>query len=577
MKKNVNIALQAESYDAIVVGSGITGGWAAKELCEKGLKTLVLERGRNVEHGKDYVTEHKMPWTYPLRGRVNTEESLRDYPVQRLIYAFDETTKHFFINDRENPYIEDKPFQWIRGNHVGGRSLMWGRQCYRWSDLDFEANAKEGVGVDWPIRYADIEPWYDYVEQFAGISGEALGLPHLPDSKFLPPMELSAGEKVLKERIESAFPDRTFTIGRVAVLTQAHNGRAACHYCGICQRGCSTGSYFSSQSATLPAAAATGNMTLRPDSHVHSVIYDESTGKATGVRVVDAHSKEMIEYSAKVIFMCASTLGSTQILLNSKSASFPDGLANSSGALGRYLMDHHYQISGRGRIEAEGLMDKYHYGNRPNGFYIPRYRNLDEKTRQDGFLRGYGIQGRVWRSSWERGTAIDGFGSDLKEALRDPGPWQLSLNVFGEVLPDADNRVWLDPDKTDDWGIPLLHVDCEWKANELAMREDMVASVEEMLTAADVKDITVVDRYKETGYGAPGLGIHEMGTARMGRDPQTSVLNKWNQAHDVPNLFVTDGACMTSSACQNPSITYMALTARAVDYAVSEMKKGTIA
>ncbi|MEM8487379.1 MAG: GMC family oxidoreductase, partial [Bacteroidota bacterium] len=545
-----------------------------KELCEKGMKTLVLERGRNVEHGTDYVTEHKPPWEYPLRGQVAPAEASSEHEVQRECYAFNETTKHFFINDRQNPYIQDKPFHWIRGNHVGGRSLMWGRQCYRWSDLDFQANAKEDIGVPWPIGYDDIAPWYDYVETFAGISGEALGLPYLPDSVFQKPMALSAGEQVLKAGIESAFPGRVLTVGRVAVLTEALNGRAACHYCGPCQRGCSTGSYFSSQSATLPAAVATGNMTLRPDSHVHSVIYDEATGRATGVRVVDAHTKEMVEYEASVVFLCASTLGSTQIMLNSKSASFPDGIANSSGALGHYLMDHHYQVSGRGRIE--GLEDKYHYGNRPNGFYIPRFRNLDEATKRDDYVRGYGIQGSVHRGNWGRGYGERGFGAEFKESLRTPGPWALSLNVFGETLPDYANRVWLDPDQTDAWGIPLLHIDCEWKENELAMRKDMEAGTEEMLLAAGVKDVSVVDRFMTEGYGVPGLGIHEMGTARMGDDPNTSVLNGWNQAHDVPNLFVTDGACMTSSACQNPSITYMALTARAVDYAAGEMKKGNL-
>ena len=574
MKKNVYISENAESYDAIVVGSGITGGWAAKELCEKGLKTLVLERGRHVEHIKDYPTEHRPSWEYPMRMQVPREIAERDHQVQSLCYAFDESTRHFFINDRENPYIEDKPFNWIRGNHVGGRSLMWGRQCYRWSDLDFLANEKEGIGVPWPIGYQDIEPWYDYVESFVGISGEALGLWYLPDSTFLPPMELSAGEKALKRGIENAFPGRVLTIGRVAVLTQALNGRAACQYCGVCQRGCSTGSYFSSQSATLPAATATGHLTLRPDSHVHSVIYDESTGKATGVRVVDAHSKDMLTFNANVVFMCASTLGTTQILLNSTSSSFPNGLANSSGTLGHYLMDHHYQISGQG--EVEGMLDRFSYGNRPNGFYIPRYRNLDAATQRDDYVRGFGIQGRVSRTSWQRGMGEPGFGDELKNRLRDPGPWRLSLNVFGEALPDYDNRVYLDPEKTDDWGIPLLHIDCEWKDNEYAMRKDMVDSVEEMLMQAGVKDVSVVDRYLQTGYGAPGLGIHEMGTARMGHDPSTSVLNKWNQAHDVPNLFVTDGSCMTSSACQNPSITYMALTARAVDYAVEAMKKGQL-
>ena len=574
MKKNVNIAQETNRFDAIVVGSGITGGWAAKELCEKGLKTLVLERGRPVEHITDYITEHKEPWTYEGRGAVKRELAEQDYEVQSLTYAFDETTRHFFINDRENPYIQDKPFTWIRGNHVGGRSLMWGRQCYRWSDLDFEANAKEGIGIDWPIRYADIEPWYDYVESFAGISGEALGLSYLPDSKFLPPMELSAGEKVFKAGLEAAFPDRLLTIGRVAVLTQEHNGRAACHYCGICQRGCSTGSYFSSQSSTLPAAEATGNMTLRPHSNVHSIIYDEASGKATGVRVIDYVTKEEIVFSADVIFMCASTLGTTQIMLNSTSNRFPNGLANDSGTLGRYLMDHHFQISGQGTVP--GLEDRYHYGNRPNGFYIPRFRNLDGNSRMDAFVRGYGIQGSVHRQGWSRGNSMEGFGAGLKASLRDPGPWRLSLNVFGETLPDESNRVYLDPNQTDDWGIPLLHIDCEWKDNEFAMREDMLEQTGAMLEGAGLEDVTASDLYAERGYGAPGLGIHEMGTARMGRDPRTSVLNEWNQAHDVPNVFVTDGSCMTSSACQNPSITYMALTARAAEYAVEELKKGNL-
>ena len=573
--KTVNIAQSAEEYDAIVVGSGITGGWAAKELCEKGLKTLVLERGRPINHIEDYITEHKRPWEYPGRGRVPREIAERDYEVQNLTYAFDETTRHFFINDRENPYVQVKPFTWIRGNHVGGRSLMWGRQCYRWSDLDFEANAREGIGIDWPIRYADIEPWYDYVESFVGISGEALGLPHLPDSKFLPPMELSAGEKKFKEGLEAAFPDRVLTIGRVAVLTQGHEGRAACHYCGVCQRGCSTGSYFSSQSSTLPAAEATGNLTLLPNSNVHSVIFDPEKGRAVGVRVVDYITKEVTEYRAKVIFLCASTLGSTQILLNSTSNRFPNGLANSSGALGHYLMDHHFQVAGQGIVE--GLEDKYHYGNRPNGFYIPRFRNIDNQSRQPEYVRGYGIQGSVHRQSWGRGMNVEGFGAGLKETLRNPGPWQLYLNVFGETLPDYANQVTLDPEEKDDWGIPLLRIDCEWKENEFAMRKDMVEQTNAMLTGAGLKNVLAKDLFLERGYGAPGLGIHEMGTARMGHDPQTSVLNEWNQAHDVANLFVTDGSCMTSSACQNPSITYMALTARAVDYAVSELKKGNIA
>lgn len=574
MKKNVYIAQEPETYDAIVVGSGISGGWAAKELCEKGLKTLVLERGRPVEHGKDYITEHKRPWEYPLRGQVKPEVAHRDHEVQSRCYAFNETTRHFFINDRENPYIQEKPFTWIRGNHVGGRSLMWGRQCYRWSDLDFEANLREGVGVDWPIRYADIEPWYDYVESHVGISGEALGLPQVPDSKFLPPMEMNVAEKVLKQGVESAFNERNVTIGRVAVLTQAHKGRAACHYCGPCQRGCSTGSYFSSQSSTLPAAEATGNMTLKAHSNVHSVIYNEETGRAEGVRVVDALTKEMTEYRAKVVFLCASTLGSTQILLNSTSNRFPDGLANSSGELGHNLMDHHYQIGATGILP--GYEDRYHYGNRPNGLYIPRFRNINNATHRDDYLRGFGFQGSGSRPSWGRGSGQPGFGEDLKKELRDPADWTMSIIAFGETLPYHENTALLDPDKKDQWGIPLLRINCEWKENEYAMRADMEATSGEMLEAAGFKDVSIYNHYKARGYGAPGLGIHEMGTARMGDDPNTSVLNKWNQAHDVPNLFVTDGSCMTSSACQNPSITYMALTARAVDYAVSELKNGTL-
>ena len=393
-------------------------------------------------------------------------------------------------------------------------------------------------------------------------------------ANFLPPMELSAGEKIFKAGLESAFPDRILTIGRVAVLTQEHNGRAACHYCGICQRGCSTGSYFSSQSATLPAAESTGNLTLRPHSNVHSIIYDEESGRATGVRVIDYVTKEEIVFSANIIFMCASTLGTTQIMLNSTSNRFPNGIANDSGALGHYLMDHHFQISGQGTVE--GLDDRYHYGNRPNGFYIPRFRNLDANSRMDAFVRGYGIQGSVHRESWSRGNGMPGFGAGLKEALREPGPWRLSLNVFGETLPDESNRIYLDPNQTDQWGIPLLHIDCEWKENEFAMREDMLDQTQAMLEGAGLTDIAAHDLFAERGYGAPGLGIHEMGTARMGRDPNTSVLNRWNQAHAVPNLFVTDGSCMTSSACQNPSITYMALTARAVDYAVDEMQKGNL-
>lgn len=579
MKKNINIARQAEAYDAIVVGSGVSGGWAAKELCEKGLKTLVLERGRPLEHSKDYITEHKAPWQFTFRGRSVGREMRKRHPIAAR-GSMNETTIHFYALDGDQPYIEEKPFFWVRGNQVGGRSLTWGRQCYRWSDIDFEANLKDGHGVDWPIRYADIAPWYEHVEKYVGISGEKLGLPQLPDGDFLPPMEMNVVEQHTRQAIESAFPERTLTIGRTAVLTQAHNGRAACHYCGPCSRGCSTASYFSSVSTTLPDAMATGNLTLRANSVVHSIIYDESQDKAVGVRVVDAESKEIIEFRGRLIFLCASTLGTTQVMLNSKTNRFPDGIANSSGALGKYLMDHHFRVGAT--AEMPGFEDRYHYGNRPNGCYVPRFRNISPETTHPDFVRGYGYQGSASRANWRRGNGTPGFGASLKASLRDPGPWNWWLGAWGEALPREDNTVTLDPNETDQWGLPVMRLNCTWGENEFAMRKDMATSAAEMLEAAGGVNVQTFDDYERTkdrdGIGAPpGLCIHEMGTARMGRDPQTSVLNGNNQAHDVPNLFVTDGACMTSSACQNPSVTYMALTARAVDYAVTEFNKGNIA
>ena len=561
--------MKKEEYDAIVVGSGISGGWAAKELTEKGLKVLMLERGRNVEHGKDYITEHKAPWEYTYRGRGERQLYKREYQTQSKCYAFGEPTKHFFVNDKDNPYTtpEDKPFTWIRGYHLGGRSLMWGRQVYRMSDLDFSANLKDGHGVDWPIRYKDIEKWYDYVERFIGISGQAEKLPQLPDGQFMSPMEMNCVEKAVREGIGAKYTDRLMTIGRCAVLTRPHKGRAACHYCGPCERGCSTGSYFSTQSSTLPAAVATGNLTIRADSPVHSVIYNEEKSKAEGVRVVDAATGDLIEFKSRIVFLCASALGSTQILLNTTSSDSPDGLGNQSGELGHNLMDHHFQLGAFG--DYPGFEDKYYYGNRPNGIYVPRFQNI--KSTDRNYLRGYGMQGGAGRRGWSRGMSQPGFGATFKESLRTPGPWQMNFMAFGECLPRHDNHVALNHDKKDSVGLPTLHINCSWGENELAMRKDMKLQAAEMLEASGAKNVVQYEN-----ENAPGLGIHEMGTARMGRDPRTSVLNGFNQVHQAQNVFVTDGACMTSSGCQNPSITYMALTARACDYAVQQLKRGDL-
>lgn len=558
-------------YDAIVVGSGISGGWAAKELTEKGLEVLLLERGRPVSHGIDYITEHKAPWEMEYRGRGDRQKWKEEKYYQSQAGPVNEYNEHFFVNDRESPYTfdADKPFLWVRGHHLGGRSIMWGRQSYRLSDLDFEANAREGIEIDWPIRYADLEPWYDHVERFIGLSGQAEGMPQLPDSQFLPPMPFNAGEKWVKERLEAAFPDRRMTIGRAAILTQAHNGRGACHYCGPCDRGCSVGAYFCSLSSTLPAAMETGRLTIRTNSIVHSLIHDRNRNAASGVRVIDAETREDLEFRGRVVFLCASALASTQILMMSTSPSFPDGLGNSSGALGHYVMDHHFKLGAWGRIP--GLEDRYYHGRRPNGIYLMRFRNLDARTRQPDFVRGYGYQGGASRDGWGRGIGEPGLGAELKNRLRTPGPWGISLTAFGEMLPRYDNYMTLDPFVTDAWGIPVLRFHCTLGENELAMRRDMKDAAAEMLEAAGCTDV----RTYENDY-RPGEGIHEMGTARMGRDPRTSVLNSWNQLHDVPNVFVTDGACMTSAACQNPSLTYMALTARAADHAVQALGRGEL-
>ena len=556
----------AKTFDAIVVGSGISGGWAAKELCERGLRTLVLEAGRPIDPARDYV-EHVPPWEVRFRGKGDRKALERDQPIQKRCYACNEYSGKFFVNDRDNPYTFDpgKPFHWIRGRQVGGRSIMWGRQVYRWSDLDFEANAKDGFGADWPIRYADIAPWYDYVEETIGVSGAKLGLAQLPDGKFLPPMPLNCAEQVVQEAVARRFGgERVVTIGRCAVITVPHGGRAACHYCGPCERGCVTRSYFSSVSVTLPLAQATGRLTLRPYSVVHSVIYDEKKDRAVGVRVIDAQTREPLEFHARVVFLCASALESTRILLNSATPRFPTGLANSSGELGKNVMDHCMGGGARGTIP--GMEDRTVHGRRPNGIYVPRFRNV--ATAHPDFLRGYGFQGGADREGWTRGENLPGFGVEFKRTLRTPAPWRFSFYGFGECLPRPTNYVELDPDTKDAWGIPALRIHCEWSDNERKLLKDMSVSAAEMLEAAGAKEVEpFVDD------NAPGLTIHEMGTARMGRDPKTSVLNAWNQCHDVKNLFITDGACMTSSACQNPSITYMALTARAVAHAVEQMKR----
>jgi choline dehydrogenase-like flavoprotein len=561
---NISGTQDDDIYDAIVVGSGISGGWAAKELCENGLKTLVLERGRNVEHVTDYPTATMDPWEF--RHRLRIPYDLREKnPIVSQCYAFDESTQHFFVKDDEHPYIQKKPYGWIRGYQVGGKSLLWARWTQRWSDLDFEANAREGIGVDWPIRYRDIAPWYSHVEKFVGISGNRDGLPQIPDGEFLPAMEMNCLEKYFKKGIESRFPGRNLVMARTANLTQSHLGRGPCQYRDLCARGCPYAGYFSSVSATLPAAMRTGNLTILPDTVVHSILYDEGKGKATGLRVIDRLTKEERIFYARVIFLNAGTLNSTLIMLNSVSGRFPDGFGNDSGVLGHYLMDHNYR--GTLYAEFEGLKDKYHFGRRPTGTYIPRYRNLGN-NRLDSFLRGYAFSCFGSRGIGNISKDITPFGTEFKEKLTEPGPWQMSMTGMGECLPYFDNQVTLNWDKKDDWGMPLLEIECTFRENELNMLKDLLDSAAEMLDVAGFINI-----HKNDSGEIPGLDIHEMGTARMGRDPKTSILNGFNQVHAARNVFVSDGACMTSSGCQNPSITYMALTARAANFAVSELKK----
>jgi choline dehydrogenase-like flavoprotein len=555
------------TYDAIVIGSGISGGWAAKELTEKGLKTIMLERGRNVEHVKGYENATKGPWEFPHRGG-RTQQMIEDYPVLKRDYPLSEKNLNFWASDQDSPYTEVKRFDWYRGYHVGGRSLMWGRQSYRLSEMDFEANAKDGIAVDWPIRYKDIEKWYSYVERFAGISGTRNGLAQLPDGEFQPGMEMNVVEKEVAARIKAHYKgDRHMVIGRAANLTKALPGRTNCQYRSKCSLGCPFGGYFSTQSSTLPAAVATGNLTLRPFSIVTKILYDKDTKKAKGVEVLDAETNMTYEYYAKIIFLNASTLNSTWILMNSATDIWDGGLGSSSGELGHNLMDHHFRLGASGKME--GFEDKYYYGKRPTGIYIPRFRNIGDDKRD--YIRGFGYQGAASREGWSRNVAEMNIGADFKDALCEPGAWTMGITAFGETLPYHENKVTLDKTKKDKWGLNVLAIDAEIKENELKMRKDMMEDAKEMLENSGLKEVKTFDN----GY-ALGQGIHEMGTARMGLDPKTSVLNKFNQVWDAPNVYVTDGAAMTSAACQNPSLTYMALTARAVDHAVSELKKGNI-
>jgi len=569
---NLNInAIQAQTFDAIVIGSGISGGWAAKELTGKGLRTLVLERGRDVQHVTDYPSTMKQPWEFEHRNQLPLDIRKAN-PIVSKCYAFYEGTDQFFVKDAEHPYVQEKPFDWIRGYQVGGKSLLWARQTQRWSQFDFEGPARDGFAVDWPIRYSDLAPWYSHVERFAGISGNKDGLPQLPDGEFLPPHEWNCAEKYFSEKMAAHYKgSRPVIMGRAAHITKPNpihlqQGRAQCQHRTICERGCPYGGYFSSNASTIPWAMKTGKMTLRPNSVVHSIIFDEKKGKATGVRVVDAQTKQMTEYYARIIFVNAAALNTNLILLNSTSRRFPNGLGNDSGLLGKYVAFHNYRAGVS--AEYDGHLDFMTEGKRPNSPYIPRFRNLHKQ--ETDFLRGYAAGFSAGRASR---TNQEGLGAGLKDNLLNPqlGGWYVGSHMMGETIPKESNYVALDGNLKDPYGIPQLKISVSYDENDDKMVKDYLEQMTEMFTVAGFKNIRTRDDKRN-----PGLDIHEMGGVRMGRDPKTSLLNQWNQLHACKNVFVTDGACMTSTSTQNPSLTYMALTARAADYAVKEMRKGTL-
>lgn len=562
--------LQPEAnYDAIVIGTGISGGWAAKELCEKGLKTLVLDRGRMVRHVLDYPTMNKEAWDFEHRGRDTAEERKHQEKQARTGYTTAKEHRHWFVDDLKHPYTETKRFDWMRGYHVGGRSITWGRHSYRWSEKDFLANKEDGHGVDWPIRYADIAPWYDKVEEYIGVCGDNIGIDQIPDGKLTEPMPFNCVEQDFADRVGENM-GRVVTNARIAHITgdKPHEGRGKCQFRNRCMRGCPFGGYFSSNASTLPAAERSGNMTIRPNSIAYEIVYDDALGKATGVRIIDTETKEKHFFGAEIVFCCASAIASAAILMQSKSERFPNGLGNDSGELGHNVMDHHLGSGAYAIVDEH--QDKYYKGRKPAGFYIPRFQNLKGDQKDRGFLRGYGYQGAASRLNWRRAIAEMSYGKEMKEDLVKPGPWVIGMGGFGECLPYHENKMTLNYDKLDQWGLPTVDFDVEFKENERKMRADIIEEAVEMLKAAGYEKVFPVD--KEEDF-FPGLAIHEMGTARMGRDPKTSVLNAYNQVHAVPNVYVTDGACMTSSACQNPSLTYMALSARAANHAADAFLK----